>query len=213
MGAGIAASTDEGFDTLVLTSPDGRIAASFVPSLNMICSSLVHDGADLLYRRAGLAVYADKAKTCGIPFLHPWANRLGADRFEIAGRGVTLAEHAPRLARDANGLANHGLLGGRTTWEIVDRRADEHAASIRARFRFDADELLASFPFPHTVEVVATLRDGALEVATTLTSAAGETVPVSFGWHPYFALPSPREQWMLTMPVRTQVALDTRMLP
>ncbi len=205
--------TDEGFETVVLTSSDGRLAATFVPSLNMICSALVHDGEDLLYRRAGLAAYADKARTCGIPFLHPWANRLGADRYEIAGRRVEIAAGASHVSRDANGLANHGLLGGRTAWEIVERRAGADAALLRARFRFADPGLLASFPFPHTVEIAATLTSEALHLTTTMTPAEERTVPVSFGWHPYFRLPSPRETWLLTLPVRRRVVLDARSLP
>jgi aldose 1-epimerase len=213
MTATISSGKDEGFETVELASPDGRLSATFVPSLNMIASSLVAGGEEVLFRRAGLVAYAEKAKTCGIPFLHPWANRLGRDRYEAAGRAVEIPVGAARVGRDANGLANHGLLGGRTAWEIVERRADERAAMIRARFRFDAPELLASFPFPHTVEITATLADGALEIATTLEPAAGETVPVSFGWHPYFRLPSARETWRLTLPVQRQVELDGWSVP
>jgi aldose 1-epimerase len=213
MNATIAACEDEGFEAVRLTSPDGLLAATFVPSLNMIASSLVADGEDVLYRRGGLGAYAEKAKTCGIPFLHPWANRLGADRYEIAGRRVEIRAGAERVGRDANGLANHGLLGGRTTWEIVERRADQDAAAIRARFRFDAPELLASFPFAHTIEIAATVRCGELAITTTLEPAAGLALPLSFGWHPYFRLPSPRESWLLTLPVDKRVVLDARSLP
>jgi aldose 1-epimerase len=213
MNATITEHDDDGFAALRLASPDGAVAATFVPSLNMIASSLVFSGVDVLYRRAGLAAYAGQAKTCGIPFLHPWANRLGSDRFEVAERQVELGADAPRIRRDANGLASHGLLGGRSQWEIVDQRTDGEAARIEARFRFDEPEMLASFPFPHTVAIAATVRNGELEITTTLVPADGATVPVSFGWHPYLRLPSPRESWLLTLPVGQRVALDERSLP
>jgi aldose 1-epimerase len=213
MNATIASCSDEGFEALVLTSPDKRLAATFVPSLNMICSSLVHDGEDLLYRRAGLAAYAEKGKTCGIPFLHPWANRLGRDRYDVAGRRVTIAANATRVSRDANGLANHGLLGGRTTWQMLESRADHATATILTCFHFDTPEMLCSFPFPHAIEIEATLGNGSLALATTITPAPGEMVPVSFGWHPYFRLPSARESWILDLPVRRRVELDARLLP
>jgi aldose 1-epimerase len=213
MAATISSRKDEGFDAIELASPDGRLSATFVPSLNMISSSLVAGGEEFLFRRAGLVAYAEKAKTCGVPFLHPWANRLGRDRYEAAGRAVEIPVGAARVGRDANGLANHGLLGGRTAWEIVERRADERAATLRARFRFDAPELLASFPFPHTAWITATVTDGALEIATKLQPAAGQAVPVSFGWHPYLRLPSARETWRLTLPVQRQVELDGWSLP
>jgi aldose 1-epimerase len=204
---------EEGFPAVALTSADGRLTASFVPSLNMIGSSLVHEGEDLLYRRAGLSAYAENAKTCGLPLLHPWANRVGADRYEAAGRRVEIRDGAAGIHRDANGLAIHGLVGGRTAWEITERRADAGGALVRSRLRFDAPDLLASFPFPHTVEIAATVRNDSLEIATVIEPHAGHSVPVSFGWHPYFRLPSPRESWLLTLPVSLHVELDARSLP
>jgi aldose 1-epimerase len=214
MNARIGSRNDEGFEAIELVSPDARLSATFVPSLNMICSSLVHDGADLLYRRGGLVAYAQNAKTCCIPLLHPWANRLASDDYVAAGRRVELAPHTPGLGRDAGGLPNHGLLGGRTAWEVIDRSCDESGAAIGARFVFDDPQLLASFPFPHEIGLRAVLTNEALEITTTILPSAGVTLPVSFGWHPYFRCPgSARETWMLTVPVRKHVVLDARMIP
>jgi galactose mutarotase-like enzyme len=39
-------------------------------------------------------------------------------------------------------------------------------------------------------------------------------VPVSFGFHPYLSLPgAPREEWVVELPVRTELVLDERGLP
>ena len=64
----------------------------------MICCSLKHRGEELLGQRDGLRAYVDHYSTMGIPFLHPWANRLGADRFELAGRAGR--PHPPRPAAE-----------------------------------------------------------------------------------------------------------------
>src|ERR1700760_4160495 len=80
--------SEEGFAGLTLESDArGGLVAVFVPEAGMICCSLKHRGEELLGQRNGLRGYVERYSTMGIPFLHPWANRLGAGRFELAGRG------------------------------------------------------------------------------------------------------------------------------
>ena len=68
----------EGHSGLVLRSPAG-LSARFVPSAGMVCDSLTLDGTELLARGDGLAGYVGRGALCGIPLLHPWANRLSGD--------------------------------------------------------------------------------------------------------------------------------------
>src|SRR3954470_6530364 len=77
-------SSVDGRAALVLASPDG-LAATFVPGAGMIACSLTLDGAELLAQRGGLNDYVQRGKTFGIPLLYPWANRLDALRYEVAG--------------------------------------------------------------------------------------------------------------------------------
>ena len=79
-----------GLSALTLTSPDGGVEAAFVPEAGMVGCSLRHRGEELLGQRGGLAAYVAERGTMGIPLLHPWANRLGRERFEAAGREVVL---------------------------------------------------------------------------------------------------------------------------
>ena len=73
----------DGFEAVELRSPE--LTAAFVPDLNMIGCSLEHRGEELLGQRGGLAAYAERGSSMGIPLLHPWANRLDA----AAGRAST----------------------------------------------------------------------------------------------------------------------------
>src|SRR6185312_3807829 len=93
--------SEEGFAALTLESEGrGGLVAVFVPEAGMICCSLRHRGEELLGQRAGV----DRYSTMGIPFLHPWANRLGGERFELAGRCVDLTLPDLPLKRDEAGL-------------------------------------------------------------------------------------------------------------
>ena len=72
----------------------------------MVGCSLRHRGEELLGQRGGLGTYVAERGTMGIPLLYPWANRLGRERFEVAGREVVLdspstpAERGPQRAAD-----------------------------------------------------------------------------------------------------------------
>ena len=101
----------------------GGVVATFVPEAGMVCCSLRHRGEELLGQRGGLRSYVASRATMGIPFLHPWANRLGAERFELAGRELNLELEDLPLKRDERGLPIHGLLGAAPGWR-VERHAE-----------------------------------------------------------------------------------------
>ena len=183
-------------DVVRIQSPAGVMAATFAPEANCVCSSLTHEGVELLGQRNGLDAYLEKGSTMGIPLLHPWANRLDAKI------------DSPLVKHDGNGLPIHGVLPSALRWD-----AESDGAVLRARLDWDRDELLAVFPHRHSVSLHATLADDALSLTTTVEAHAGE-VPVSFGYHPYFVLDGvPRADWVLELPPRRHTVLDERGLP
>jgi aldose 1-epimerase len=185
----------EGFDAVTLAA--GDLVATFVPAANVVCASLRHRDEELLGQRRGLRAYAERNKTMGIPFLHPWANRVAADTFTVAGREV----HAEGLGHEEHGLPIHGVPP--QPYEVVEAGD----ATLRARVRFEHD----AFPFPHDVEQEVTLRPDALRIATTV---SGGPLPIAFGFHPYLRLPGvPRADWVVALPARTRLLTDDRALP
>ena len=186
-----------------------EIEVTFVPSAGMVACSLRHRGDELLGQRGGLSAYVERRSTMGIPLLHPWANRLSEFRFELAGREVDLERASTKL--DPNGLPIHGLLAADRGWEVL--KADP--AALSASFDFGArPDLLAAFPFPHTLRIHATVDGARLTIATTLAATGDTPVPVSFGFHPYLQLPGiPREEWEIEAPVAERLALDERGIP
>ncbi|MDX6622918.1 MAG: aldose 1-epimerase [Solirubrobacterales bacterium] len=193
----------------------GGVVATFVPEAGMIGCSLRHRGEELLGQRGGLRRYVESRSTMGIPFLHPWANRLGGDRFELGGREVNLGLRDLPLKRDGNGLPIHGLLAAAPGWRVERHAEREDGGVLAASFDFGAyPHLLDAFPFPHRVEIEATLAAATLTVTTTLAASGEVAVPVAFGFHPYLQLPgAARADWVLEAPVRERLLLDDRGLP
>lgn len=197
-----------------LVSHAAEVAVTFVPDAGMVGCSVTHRGEELLGQRGGLEHYVSDRGTMGIPFLHPFANRVTDERFEFDGRVVDLGKAADRLHRDPNGLPIHGLLAGTDGW-TVETAATDAAARLTARFDFAAhDDLMAAFPFPHAIEMDVALADATLTVATTVTATGDIQVPISFGYHPYLRLPGvARADWLINAPVHEHLTLDERSIP
>ena len=193
---------------VAIASP--QLQATFVVDAGMVCSSLRHDGDELLAQRGGVRAYAQHGSTMGIPLLYPWANRLAALRYPGPHGEVQLAAHDPLLKLDANRLPIHGAIAGMLPWELIDHSADR----LRARLRWQRADLLAIFPFVHEVRIAAHVADATLTIATSVHADAGSAVPVSFGYHPYLTLEhSDRREWQVEIPADRRLLLDERMIP
>jgi galactose mutarotase-like enzyme len=186
----------------------GDMRAVFLPDRGMLGISLQHRGKELLRRLDNLDEAAAKGSTAGIPLLYPWANRLSGLQYAAAGREVTLEKSSPLLHFEEHGLPIHGVKWAMLAWDVISAAPDRLVASLD----WTRPELLAVFPVRHTVETTATLHPDSLTIETTIT--AGDAVPVSFGYHPYFGIPNlPRSEWRLELPAMRKLVLDDRGIP
>jgi galactose mutarotase-like enzyme len=203
----------DGFETVTLSA--GELEASFAPGLGMAGVSLRHAGEELLDRRAGLSAYAERGAVMGIPILHPWANRLAGFEYAADGRAVRLPDGPPLVRCEEHGLPIHGLLSGAPDWRVRSVATAGDHIRLSATFAFDArPELLAAFPFPHTLGLDAALDADGLTIATTVTATGEVAVPVAFGFHPYLRLPGvDRSLWQLDLPTRRFLFTDARGIP
>jgi len=194
-----------------LRAPDGRLGAVFFPGVGMVGWSLCDRDEDVVAHPVSLDEYAATGEPTAIALLHPWANRLATPEYEFAGRRVRLDLSAPNVHTDANGLPIHGLVGGSPHWRVLER----HHSRLRARLDLGArPEVMAGFPFPHSLVMTAVLERQRLEIATELIPTGSVPVPVAFGFHPYLWLPGlPRERWSVELGVTSRMVLDERRLP
>ena len=174
-----------------VTVSSGRLDATFLPELGMLGISLRHRGEELLALPGGIESYRAGGNVTGLPLLAPWANRLGARRYEVDG--VTVDLEGLALHTDERGLPIHGTMSAQPGWEVLAVGEE----SLATRFDFGAHpELLASFPFPHElrIDVAASARIGA-DRATSV------------------GIPAPRRDVRLRLPARRHIELDDRGLP
>jgi aldose 1-epimerase len=111
---------------------------------------------------------------------------------------------------DDVGLPIHGAMPSLMRWEATRILP----ARITARLLWTSGEQLRLFPFPHELTVDASLERGALTIATTLAPTGEQSVPVSFGYHPYLRIPDEkRSRWQVMLGARERLLLDEAMIP
>jgi galactose mutarotase-like enzyme len=199
------------FESITLKDPSSSLTAAFVPVAGMIGTSLADGEDEFLGQRRGLNAYVTSGKTMGIPILYPWANRLSASKYGINGAVVTLTPGTGGVRTDEHGVPIHGVLAAYPGWLVTARSAN----SLTAVLDFGGKpRLLASFPFPHVLTQTATLQDRKLTIETTVMPTTSASVPMCFGYHPYFTIPGvPREEWKLTTPSMRHLPVDNWGIP
>ena len=197
-------------DSTTHTLRAGELEAVFLPAHGMLGASVRHRGVEILGRVEDLEAAAARGSSAGIPFLHPWANRLAEPRYRVQGRPVELDVSSPLLHLDEHGLPMHGVPWSLLSWIVTEARQD----SVSARLEWSTSDLLNIFPFSHHVELAASIQPDGLTLETTLVAGSESSVPVSFGFHPYLGLPElSRANWRLELPVMRKLVLDRRGIP
>jgi galactose mutarotase-like enzyme len=213
--SGARVETGRDLGIVELAGPGGELVASFAVGAGMVGCSLRHRGDELLGIGRGLDGYLEDGAVFGIPLLYPWANRLGGWSYEAAGRTVKLDRASRLLHGEEHCLPIHGALAASSAWEVTAHGSDEHGAWLGGELDFGTHpELLAVFPFPHRLALTIRVGRAALGIATEVIADRGSPVPVSFGFHPYLAVPGEaREHWRVELPARAELPLNERSLP
>jgi len=206
----------EGVEVVQLTDAARKTEVTVLPSIGNIGYRMMVNGKNAFWvPYESLAEMKSKPAMGGAPFLGPWANRIDGDAYFINGKKYRLNPDLANFQRDANQKPIHGLLRYSSLWRVIDVRADDGGAWVSSRLEFwKYPDLMAQFPFAHTVEMTYRLVNGALEVETTLQNHAAEPMPVAIGFHPYFQLhDAPRDEWRVRVAARDKLALSPQLIP
>lgn len=206
----------EGIEVVRLSDAAYHAEVSIAPSIGNIAYEFKVNGKNVFWAPAGSpAALKAKPILCGNPFLAPWANRLDQDAFFANGKKFLLNPGLGNFRRDPNRKPIHGLLAFSPYWKVAAIEADADSARVTSRLEFwKYPELMAQFPFAHTIEMTYRLRNGVLEVETVLANHSTEPMPVGIGFHPYFQIhDAPRDQWKVHLAARDHLILSKELIP
>ena len=188
-----------GMDDIHLSDESGT-TARIAPSAGFCCLSWTVEGREYLHLPVAEETFRTLPKTGGVPLLYPYANRLRHDPWPAR----------PEVKRD-HGLPCHGFLLRFADWDDLEITSDSATAILDWAAH---PELYDLFPHRHRLRIGFAVSSGRLRVTTTIEADGGEDVPISFGWHPYLALPGVgRDDMVLELPGLDRVRLDERGLP
>lgn len=154
-------------------------------------------------------------KFCGIPILAPWANRLDGDSYWANDRKYVLNGQLNNLRLDSHKLPIHGLLNFSPLWELIEAASDDNSAWSTSRLDFwRYPEMMAQFPFAHSLTVTHRLKAGVLSVESSIENRSAFPMPVALGFHPYFQLHDlDRDQWKLYISASEHLKLNAIAIP
>lgn len=205
----------DGVEVVELSDAATRTEVTIVPSLGNLAYEMKVNGKNVFWTGKPLGELKAKPSQCGNPFLAPWANRLDQEAFHANGKKYLLNTGLGNVGRDGNGNPIHGLLTFSPLWKVVQEEANGDAARVTSRLEFwRYPDLMAQFPFAHTIEMTYRLAAGRLQVETVLQNHATEPMPVAIGFHPYFRLhDSPRDKWKVHLAAKEHLLLSRLLIP
>ena len=201
-------------DIIQLKDTTRHMVVSVVPSIgNMVTEFSVNGKNVLRFPYASLEDYkARGGGASGIPFLGPWANRLDEDAFYANGQKYSFDMD---LGNVRGAIPLHGFLSTSDKWQVIEVKADAKGAWVTSKLEvWKYPMWMKQWPFAHTVEITQRLQDGVLQVQTKVTNLSAEPMPVAVGFHSYYQLTdSPREDWTVTVPMKTRYLLTNAKIP
>ena len=196
-----------------LEDASSHSVVSIATSVGNMAFNFAVNGTNVLHWPfATLDEFAAKPAMSGVPFVGPWANRLDEQAFYANGKRYPFDME---LGNVRGAIPIHGFLTTNPNWELVEAKADGTSAWTTARLDFYKQPgWMKQFPFAHSIDMTHRLRDGVLEVTTTIQNLAAEPMPVAIGFHPYFRLTdSKRDEWTVSVGARTHWRLSPAKIP
>ncbi len=157
---------------VVLRDSEADSVVEAAPARGGLVTRFAVAGEELLY--LDLATLIDRSKNVrgGIPVLFPIAGKLTEGCYTVDGVPYALPQH---------GFARNG------EWTLVGVRADEAAA---ATFQLTDDPARREvFPYEFEFRLDVALTGGRLILSAVHRNTGERTLPLHFGYHPYFAIP------------------------
>ena len=144
------------------------------------------DGFDYLHTEPGFPDHG-KVTHSGIPILFPWPNRIADARFTWDG-----ADYVLPVTEPATGASLHGYAAF-AAWQVIDQ-GPQH---VTGEFLLSRDAPDQVWPADAGLRVTYRVAPTVLHVMAEVFNDDTVDLPFGLGFHPYFRVPGPFDQWLL----------------
>ena len=143
----------------------GETRAVILPEKGGTVVSLTRNGVEFLYRDQENLDSPERPR-CGIPFLFPIFGRLKDGVYQWNGETYAMEIHG---------------FGHTSPWNVVSRKEEELVLELT-----DTPEIRKQYPFAFRTQLCCRVSDGTLSIRQRFENRGTESMPYSFGFHPYF---------------------------
>src|SRR5437870_832658 len=206
----------DGVDVVLLADASHKTEVTVLPSIGNIAYRMMVNGKNAFFNPVEkLDQLKLKPAMGGVPFLWPWANRIDQNAFFANGKKYNFNLDLGNLRRDQNQHPIHGLITFSPLWKVTAMQSNDSAAWVTSRLEFwKYPDLMAQYPFAHTIDLTYRLSNGVLEVETAVQNHSTEPMPIVAGFHPYYQVTdSPQDEWVIQIPARDHVTLSPQLIP
>lgn len=170
----------DGESTLRLVDHEAQATAEIIPAVGLHLFRFDVRNEAYIAKPASAAELRVKSSRYGVPILFP-PGRVKQAAFTFEGREY-------RLPANREPDHSHGELRERP-WKVVASGADSAGgAYVSAEFDLaEHPDMLAYFPHAACFRFTYRLKDGTLSLSGEIANKSGSTMPLSLGFHPYFA--------------------------
>jgi len=137
--------------------------------------------------------------------LFPFPNRLRDGQYTWEGHAYQFP-----INNIDTGNAIHGFVRA-MPFRVTDSTATIHSASITVAYSYDGH--LSYYPFPFELELTFAMEVNRFWMQVQVRNHYEHSIPMGFGWHPYFRLSERVEELELEVPMCDKVMIDDRMIP
>lgn len=137
--------------------------------------------------------------------ISPFVCRLQNGQYNYNGQSYTICK---------NYLGHHALHGliYDAVYELGNITESEEAAAISLTYQYQKND--PGFPFEYTIRLLWELKpNNCLSVTTSINHQNEGPIPYADGWHPYFTLGGPVDQYQLQFDADTQLEFDKELIP
>lgn len=137
--------------------------------------------------------------------LAPFPNRIADGRYMFEGKEYQLSINKPD---EHNAI--HGFVSDKA-FSVV--RSDECPEGYELVLQYQSDGV-EGFPFPFEITVTYLFTDDdRLNIKTEVKNTGDASIPIGFGWHPYFTTGADVGNLTLKLPPVKQLEADSRLIP
>lgn len=159
----------EQYLTYLLSDSEAISTVEVVPERGGIITRWKIQGQDIFYLDEERFIHPDLTVRGGVPILFPICGNLPDDTYSYLGKSYELKQHG--FARNL-------------PWEVTKQAADD-SASLTVTLRSN-DKTFQGYPFDFQLDFTYELKGNSLIIRQKYSNHSDQTMPFSFGFHPYF---------------------------